>query len=163
MDLPVTVSTPLAPPEPILITPPPDIVETAEQAVTQEQPIKSVSFCLDTMSAILAPPPTVAPSPAVVPSPVVAPPPIVATPPITTLSPVQQQLPVTPSSQTPLQKDSLDFSFALTEEMMQNQSSVAPPALQPQSTLTVPSLEDGGVFAMIKVISLYSVYYVSFA
>ena len=125
--------------------------------VNQEPPIKkNVSFCLDSMDNILAQPADVAPPPVAVPSPIVAPPPIaappsIAAPPLVVTPPSSQQTPtITPMSSQLPQRD--EFSFLLPNEMLKEHNVAPPSALQPQlSTLTVPSLEDGGVFSMVKV------------
>ena len=130
--------------------------EQQQEHLRQDRPIKkTVSFCLDFINSSQTSPGDVAPPPIAVPSPTVAPPPIAASsstaaPPLFVAPPPSQQLSTSNPipSQLPL-GNSLDFSFALPDKMMQEHKVAPPTCMQLQSS--VPSLEDGGVFDMVKV------------
>jgi len=141
-NVPVTIPAPLQPPEPVLFFSP-DVTGTTtqqQQAVKQDQPrkiqhpSKNISFCLDSIDPSQVPPLNVTT------------PPVIAPPSIAVPAPSQQQLTITSTSfqEHSLQKDNVNFSFL-------NNNVAVPLTLPAQSTLTVPSLEDGGVFAMVKV------------
>ena len=135
----------------------PEQHEQQQEQLKQDQSIKkTVSFCLDFIDSSQTSPGDVAPPPIAVPSPTVAPPPIAASsstaaPPLfVALAPSQQQSTITPTSLQALRESSPEFSFALPDDKMMQEHNVAPPTcMQPQSS--VPSLEDGGVFSMVKV------------
>lgn len=165
LDRPVSVSTLLEPPEPVLFPSHPVTMAAPQQeqqqwlehqkhqdAVKQGQPNQSLSFFLDSVDSSIAPPQIVTPSSAVAPPPAAAVPPVAAPP--TTVTPAASQQQLTASSASlPIQSDALDFSFLLPNETMQEHNVAPPPALQPQlSNLAVPSVEeDKGVFGIVKV------------